>query len=93
MVWPRVGSATITGALRVVTVNIPIHPLSPLHFLEGINLLRIGSGFCFPWRYVDGVSGSHRLAIASLMTGPRRGLSHGVLARSQSSIMQPFTCR
>lgn len=44
----------ITGALRVVTVNIPIHPLSPLHFLEGINLLRIGSGFCFPWRYVDG---------------------------------------
>lgn len=83
----------ITGALRVVTVNIPIHPLSPLHFLEGINLLRIGLGFSFPWRYVDGVSGSHRLAIASLMTGPRRGLSHGVLAHSQSSIMQPFTCR
>lgn len=83
----------ITGALRVVTVNIPIHPLSPLHFLEGINLLRIGSGFCFPWRYVDGASGSHRLAIASLMTGPQRGLSHGVLACSQSLIMQPFTCR
>lgn len=83
----------ITGALRVVTVNIPIHPLSPLHFLEGINLLRIGSGFCFPWRYVDGVSGSHRLAIASLMTGPQRGLSHGVLTCSQSLIMQPFTCR
>lgn len=47
------------------------HSSSPLRFLGGINLLRIGSGFCFPLRCVDGVSGSHRLAVAPLMTGPR----------------------
>lgn len=94
VVWPRVGSVTIPGALRVVTANIPIHSLSPSPFPGRDEPATDWLRFLFSLE-VCGRSPGITQTCHSAPNGLGRGwgLSHGVLARSQSSIMQPSTCR